>query len=399
MYSVRKVTDDVTWIGADDRSLDIFEGMFPIPNGVSYNSYIIEDEKIIIMDTCDSTVADQYWENLTHVLNGRVPDYFFIGHMEPDHGGCIRRIIETFPEVTVVSSERAIGMINNFYGLVPKNKMIINEGDTLSLGKHTLLFVSAMMVHWPEVMFAYDSYDGTLYCEDAFGTFGTLDGSLFTNKEDFEKKYLDEARRYYTNIVGKYGSHVQKVLSKAGTVEIKRFCPLHGPIWTDDRAYIVDKYVHWSTYEPEEKGIVIAYSSMYGNTESVVNLLASKLKDKGVNNISIYDVTRTHPSYVVSDAFKYSNIVFAAPTYNNGLHPTMSAVIEDMSNMAVQKRKYSLIGNGSWGPVSHKIMEAKISEMKDMELVGKPFVLLSAMNPSQEQEFEEFVDAIVESLN
>ena len=398
VYAIRNVTDDVIWIGADDRSVPIFEGMFPIPNGVSYNSYVIRDEKTIIMDTCDSSVATQYWENLMVALDGRSPDYFFVGHMEPDHGAQIKRIVDTFPDVIVVASPRAIEMMGDFYGLVPKNTMPITEGDTLSLGKHTLTFVSAMMVHWPEVMFAYDSYDGTLYCEDAFGSFGASDGQLFADRETFDRKYLDDARRYYANIVGKYGKHVQKVLAKAGGIRIERLCPLHGQVWDKDIDYIVDKYQHWSTYEPEVKGVVIAYASMYGNTEAVANLLALLLDKRGVKDISVINLMSTHPSYLVADAFKYSNIVLAAPTYNNGLQPMMRTAIEDMASMAVQRRGYSLIANGSWSAASEKVMKSMLSDMESMVQVGETFIIRSSMKPEQVGDLEVLADAIVASL-
>lgn len=398
MFAVRNVTDDTVWIGADDRSVPIFEGMFPIPNGVSYNSYVIKDEKTIIMDTCDSSVAKQYWENLMSVLGDKTPDYLFVGHMEPDHGAQIKHIVDTYPEITVVASSRAIEMMNDFYGLVPKNKMEVKEGDTLSLGRHTLHFVSGMMVHWPEVMVAYDSYDGTLFCEDAFGTFGALDGQIFADRESFDSKYIDDARRYYTNIVGKYGKHVQKLLGKAAGLDIKRLCPLHGQIWDRDIDYILDKYQHWSTYQPEEKGVVIAYASMYGNTESAANLLALMLRERGVRNLSVINLMSMHPSYLVSDAFRYSNIVLAAPTYNNGLQPMMVAAIEDMAGMAVQNRKYSLIANGSWSAASEKCMQELISGMEGMTQVGDSFIIRSSMKADQTADLELLADKIVESM-
>ena len=399
MYAVRKVTEDVTWIGGDDRSASIFEGMFPIPEGVSYNSYVIDDGKIILMDTCDASVENQFWENLNHVLGGRALDYLFIGHMEPDHGACIRRVIEAFPDITVVGSERALDMLYNFYGMRPAKTMPVKEGDTLSVGKHTLHFVPAVMVHWPEVMFAYDDYDRTLYSEDGFGTFGALDGTLFADESDFEAKYLGEARRYYANIVGKYGSNVQTVLGKASGLDIARICPLHGPVWRKDLDYILDKYGKWSTYSPEEKGVVIAYSTMYGNTEAVANALAVKLRERGLENLTVRNVTRVHPSYVVGDAFRFTNIVLACPTYNNAIHPTMSAVIEDMSAMCVQGRRFSLIANGSWAPRAHKLMEEAVTtRMKDMQLVGEPFVVKSAMRPEQEAELDALADDIMASL-
>lgn len=399
MTATRNVTDDVVWIGGDDRSASIFEGMFPIPEGVSYNSYLIMDEKTILMDTCDASVESRFWENLTSTLGGRELDYLYIGHMEPDHGACIRRVIETYPCATVVASERALDMLYNFYGIRPEKSIAVKEGDTLCTGRHTLRFIAATMVHWPEVMFAYDESDGTLYSEDGFGTFGALCGRLFADESDFESVYLDEARRYYANIVGKYGQNVQTVLQKAAGLDIRRICPLHGPVWREDLGYIISKYDAWSSYRPEEKGVVIAYSSMYGNTEAVADRLAMKLRERGLQNLSVYNVTRVHPSYVVSDAFRYTNIVLAAPTYNNAIHPTMSAVIEDMSNMCVQGRRYSLIANGSWAPRAHKLMEEEVSSrMKDMEPVGEPFVVRSAMKPEQEPELDALADAIMASL-
>ena len=399
MTATRNVTEDIVWLGGDDRSASIFEGMFPIPQGVSYNSYLIMDEKTILMDTVDASVESRFWDNLTGTLDGRTLDYLYIGHMEPDHGACLRRVIETYPCATVVASERALDMLYNFYGIRPEKTIAVKEGDTLCTGRHTLRFIAAVMVHWPEVMFAYDEYDGTLYSEDGFGTFGALGGRLFADECDFDAEYLDEARRYYANIVGKYGSNVQTVLQKASGLDIKRICPLHGPAWRKDLGHIIEKYDAWSSYRPEEKGVVIAYSSMYGNTEEAADLLAMKLRERGLKNLSVYNVTRTHPSYVVSDAFRYTNIVFASPTYNNAIHPTMTSVIEDMANMCVQGRRFSLIANGSWAPRAHKLMEDEIkARMKDMELVGEPFVIKSSMGPEQEKDLDALADAIMASL-
>ena len=394
-----KIKDDIYWIGGDDRTASIFEGSFPLPEGVSYNSYIILDEKTCLLDTCDISISSKFWKNLRHALNGRQLDYLVINHMEPDHGAAIIQVLDTYPDVTVVGNSKTFDMLDNFYQLQPKNKLEVKEYDELCLGKHTLRFVFAVMIHWPEVMFTYDIKDKILFSADAFGTFKTLSGALYSDEVDFDRDYLDEARRYYANIVGKYGSKVQSVFNKLENVPIDMICPLHGPIWRNENiGYIMEKYFLWSTYEPEEKGVVIGYSSMYGNTAAAVDKLAMLLKAKGVENITMYDVTRVHPSYVVGDAFRFSNIVLAAPTYNNNLHPTMSAVLEEMEIMAVQNRKYSVIGNGSWVPQAPKILEDRLAAMKNMTKVGETLTIKSSLRPEQLAELDKLADDIVLSL-
>lgn len=394
-----KIKEDIFWIGGDDRTAGLFEGSFPIPEGVSYNSYVILDEKTCLLDTCDISISAKFWRNLRHALDGRKLDYLVIDHMEPDHGAAIVQVIETYPDVVVVGNSKTFDMLDNFYQLKPANKLEVKEGDVLCLGKHTLKFVFAVMVHWPEVMFVYDEKDRILFSADAFGTFKTLSGALYSDEIDFDRDYLDEARRYYANIVGKYGSKVQAVFNKLENVPIDMICPLHGPIWRGENiGYIMEKYILWSTYEPEEKGVVIAYTSMYGNTAAVADKLALMLKAKGVENVTMHDVTRVHPSFVVGDAFRFSNIVLAAPTYNNNLHPTMSAVLEDMEIMTVQNRRFSVIGNGSWAPQSPKILEERLSAMKNMTKVGETFVIKSSMRPEQLPELEKLAEDIVASM-
>ena len=394
-----KIKDDIYWIGGDDRTASIFEGSFPLPEGVSYNSYIILDEKTCLLDTCDISISSKFWKNLRHALNGRQLDYLVINHMEPDHGAAIIQVLDTYPDVTVVGNSKTFDMLDNFYQIQPKNKLEVKEYDELCLGKHTLRFVFAVMIHWPEVMFTYDIKDKILFSADAFGTFKTLSGALYSDEVDFDRDYLDEARRYYANIVGKYGSKVQSVFNKLENVPIDMICPLHGPIWRNENiGYIMEKYFLWSTYEPEEKGVVIGYSSMYGNTAAAVDKLAMLLKAKGVENITMYDVTRVHPSYVVGDAFRFSNIVLAAPTYNNNLHPTMSAVLEEMEIMAVQNRRYSVIGNGSWVPQAPKILEDRLAAMKNMTKVGETLTIKSSLRPEQLAELDKLADDIVLSL-
>ena len=395
-----RIKDDIYWIGGDDRTAGLFEGSFPIPEGVSYNSYVIMDEKTCLLDTCDISISAKFWKNLRAALNGRKLDYLVIDHMEPDHGAAIVQVMETYPDVTVVGNSKTFDMLNNFYQIVPEKKLEVKDGETLCLGKHTLRFVFAVMVHWPEVMFAYDENEKILFSADAFGTFKTLSGALYSDEVDFDRDYLDEARRYYANIVGKYGTKVQAVFNKLENVPIDMICPLHGPIWRGENiGYIMEKYLIWSSYEPEEKGVVIGYSSMYGNTAAVVDKLALMLKAKGVENITMYDVTRVHPSYVVGDAFRFSNIVLAAPTYNNNLHPTMSAVLEDMEIMTVQNRRFSVIGNGSWAPQSPKIIEERLAAMKGMTKVGETFVIKSSMRPEQMNDLEKLADDIVASMS
>ena len=394
-----KIKEDIFWIGGDDRTAGLFEGSFPIPEGVSYNSYVILDEKTCLLDTCDISISAKFWKNLRHALDGRKLDYLVIDHMEPDHGAAIVQVIETYPDVIVVGNSKTFDMLDNFYQLKLANKLEVKEGDVLCLGKHTLKFVFAVMVHWPEVMFVYDEKDRILFSADAFGTFKTLSGALYSDEIDFDRDYLDEARRYYANIVGKYGSKVQAVFNKLENVPIDMICPLHGPIWRGENiGYIMEKYILWSTYEPEEKGVVIAYTSMYGNTAAVADKLALMLKAKGVENVTMHDVTRVHPSFVVGDAFRFSNIVLAAPTYNNNLHPTMSAVLEDMEIMTVQNRRFSVIGNGSWAPQSPKILEERLSAMKNMTKGGETFVIKSSMRPEQLPELEKLAEDIVASM-
>ncbi len=396
--NVVPIRDGIYWIGGDDRTASIFEGAFPIPEGVSYNSYVIIDGKTCLLDSCDASIASKFWRNLRTVLDGRPLDYFVINHMEPDHGACITQVLETWPDVTVIGNTKTFDMLQNFYHIDPVNKMVVSEGDELQVGSHTLRFYFAVMVHWPEVMFTYDVGERMLFSADAFGTFRALSGALYADETDFDREYLEEARRYYSNIVGKYGSKVQAVFKKLEGVPIDMICPLHGPIWRKDIGYILGKYDLWSRYEPEDKGVVIAYTSMYGNTAAVADRLALLLKERGVSNVTMYDVTRTHPSYVVSDAFRFTNIVLAAPTYNNALHPTMSSVIEDMENMAVQNRRYSIIGNGSWAPQSPRIMEERMSKLKDMTKVGETFVIKSSMRDDQLPELEKLADDIAASI-
>ena len=399
MYCVRRVSDDIYWVGGNDRRISLFENIFPVPRGVSYNSYLIMDEKTVLLDTVDHSISRQFIENITHVLKGRKLDYIVVNHMEPDHCAVIGDIILRYPDVKVIGNAKTFQMINQFFGDMKYESVVVKEGDTFNTGRHNLNFVMAPMVHWPEAMVTFDDVTGTLFSADAFGTFGALDGTIFADEVDFDRDWLDDARRYYTNIVGKYGAQVQAVLKKAANLDIKMICPLHGPIWRENLGYIIEKYDKWSKYEPEEKGVVIAYASMYGNTENMANVLANILAEKGVKNIRVYDVSNTHVSQLVSESFKYSNIVLASPTYNGGVYPIMENFIADIKALNLQNRDIAVMDNGTWAVTAGKFIVNKINEMKNMRVIEKIFSVKSAMDESQYEEINEFADMIISSLN
>lgn len=398
MHCVRKIVDDIFWIGGSDRKLAKFENIFPIPRGVSYNSYIIMDEKTVLMDTVDHAISRKFIENLTYVLNGRPLDYVVVNHMEPDHCAVIGDLLLRYPNTKVIGNAKTFQMINQFFEGLNYESIVVKEGDTFDTGHHTLTFVMAPMVHWPEAMVTFDQTTGVLFSADAFGTFGALDGTIFADEVNFDRDWLDDARRYYTNIVGKYGVQVQAVLKKAAAIDIKVICPLHGPIWREDLGYILDKYNKWSKYEPEEKGVMIAYASMYGNTENMANVLANTLAEKGVKNIRVYDVSHTDVSQLISESFKYSNIVLASPTYNGEMYPVMKSFITDMKDLNLQNRTVALMDNGTWGAIAGKKMSAILSEMKNITVIEKVFSVKSALKESQEEEFNEFADSIIKSM-
>lgn len=395
MYCVKNVTDDIFWIGASDRRLNLFENIYPIPRGVSYNSYVIMDEKTVLLDTVDRSVGNQYLENLDHVLGGRKLDYLIVNHMEPDHCATIAEIVLRHPEVKIVGNAKTFTMIGQFYDFdVEPHKVVIKEGDTLSTGKHTLAFAMMPMVHWPEAMATYDAYAKILFSADAFGTFGALAGNIFADQVNFERDWLDDARRYFTNIVGKYGVQVQNALKKALTLDIQTICPLHGPIWRENLGWFIDKYQKWSTYTPEDHSVLIIYCSIYGNTESAVNVLASKLDAAGERNIVAYDASVTDPSYLLSEAFRCDRIVFACPTYNAGLFPKMDTLLTELREHNFQNRKVAVIENGTWAISAGKLMKEKLSLMKNMEIYEPTVTIKSAMKENQMAE----LDGIVEFL-
>ncbi len=399
MHCVQNITPDIFWVGGGDRRLERFENMFPLPNGVSYNSYIIKDEKIALMDTVDASITRQFFENIEYVLGDKKLDYLVINHMEPDHCANIGELLIRYPNVKIVGNKKTFQFISQFYDFDISNNMIeISEGDEIFLGKHTLRFFLAPMVHWPEAMFSYEKSEGILFSADAFGSFGAFTGNLFADETDIENLYIDEYRRYYSNIVGKYGPQVQNVLKKLAGVNINMICPLHGPIWRENLPFILDKYNLWSTYTPEKNGVVLFYGSMYGNTENTVSLLANLLSQKGIKDLRIHDVSKTNPSYIISDVFKYSHMVIASPTYNNGLYLPMESLIHEMAALNIQKRKASIIGNGSWAPMADKRILQLVSEMKNMEIVGTPLVIHSSLKEEQLPALKELAEAIYQSM-
>lgn len=400
MYNVRKVTEDIVWVGASDRRLALFENIFPIPRGVSYNSYVLLDEKTVLLDTVDASVAGQFFENLEHVLDGRKLDYLIVNHMEPDHCAMIGDLVRRYPEVQVVGNTKTFGMIKQFFGTdFAERAVTVKEGDTLATGAHTLHFVMAPMVHWPEVMVTYDEKDKVLFAADGFGTFGALNGNIFADEVDFDRDWLDDARRYYTNIVGKYGASVQALLKKASGLDIAVICPLHGPIWRENLGYILEKYQKWSTYEAEDQAVVILYATMYGNTASAADALAGRLAAKGVKKIAVYDVSNTHVSELISEIFRASHVVFAAPTYNGGIYPVMENLLADMKALAVQNKTVALMENGTWAPMTAKQMREKLAELKNVTILDAQITIKSAMTPEQEGQLEALADAIVASMD
>ncbi len=399
MNIAQQITDHIYWVGGSDRRIALFENMFPLPNGVAYNSYIIMDEKVAIIDSVDSAITQQFFENILHVLDGRTVDYLVVNHMEPDHCASIDELCRRFPDMKIVGNKKTFQMIRQFYNFEIDLRMHeVKEGDALSLGAHMLRFYFTPMVHWPEVMMTYDETSKVLFAADAFGAFGALSGNLFNDELDFEGLFLDEARRYYTNIVGRYGAQVQLALKKAAGLDIGMICPLHGPVWRKNIGYFIEKYDRWSRYEPEKSGVVIAYASMYGNTENAANVIANRLSQRGVQDMRMYDVSKTHPSYIISDAFKYSHLVFASPTYNNGLYFGMESLLREMAVLNLRGRKVALVGNGTWAPVAHTVMQKLVGEMKNMELLAEPLVIHSALKESQQQEIMALADAVADSV-
>lgn len=400
MHSTRKVTDDLIYVGGSDRRLSRFENLFPIPKGVSYNSYVLLDEKTVLFDTADESISRQYIENVVHALNGRPLDYMVVQHMEPDHCAMIDDMLRRYPEAKMVCSAKAVGMFAQFYGTdVAARALVVKEGDKLSTGEHTLHFVMAPMVHWPEVMVTYDEKDKILFSADAFGTFGALTGNIFNDEITFDTVWMNDARRYYTNIVGKYGVQVQALLKKAASLDIEMICPLHGPIWRKDLGLLLEKYQKWSTYEPEDKTVMIAYATMYGNTENAANVLAGMLADKGVKNIAMYDVSETDVSELVAESFRCSHLVLAAPTYNSGIQPKMEAYLSDIKALNLQNRTVAVIDNGTWAATAGKQMIGTLEGMKNMTILENTISIKSALAENQLGALEALADELAKQVN
>ena len=399
MYCVKKMTEDLYWVGGNDRRLALFENVYPIPRGVSYNAYVVLDEKTVLLDTVDNSVSPIFFENLAHVLNGRKLDYLIVNHMEPDHAATIEAVVLRYPEVTLVCNKKTAQMMKNFFSFdVDSRVHLVAEMDTLCTGKHTFAFVMAPMVHWPEVMVTYDATTKTLFAADAFGTFGALGGNLYADEVNFQTEWLDDARRYYTNIVGKYGTQVQALLKKAAAIEIETICPLHGPVWRKDIGWFIDKYVHWATYTPEEDAVVIAYASVYGNTETAANILAGKLADLGVRNVKVYDVSATHASEIVSECFRASHLVFLSTTYNAGMFVNMENLVHDIVNHNLQNRTIALVENGSWAPTAGGLMRAEFSKLKNCTILDETVTIKSSLKEAQLESMDALAEAIVDSM-
>ena len=399
MYCVKNIKNDLYWVGGTDRRLALFENVYPIPRGVSYNSYLILDEKTVLLDTVDYSVSQQLFENIAHVLGGRHLDYMIGNHMEPDHCGTIGALVTRYPDIKIVCNSKIAGMMKQFFDFdVDARVQIVEEGDTFTTGRHTFAFAAAPMVHWPEVMVTYDATDKTLFSADAFGTFGAMNGNLYADEVNFERDWLDDARRYYTNIVGKSGPQAQAVLKKAAGLDIEMICPLHGPIWRENLGWFIDKYMKWSSYTPEDQAVMIAYGSVYGHTENLANVLASKLADLGVKDVRVYDVSATHPSYILSEAFRCSHLVFASITYNGGIFTNMEHLLLELKAHNLQNRTVALMENGSWAPVAGKKMKEIFDSMKNIRLLEETAVIRSSMKENQMEQVDALAKAIVESM-
>lgn len=384
---VRKITDSVIYIGCDDADLDLFESQFEVPNGMAYNSYVIMDEKVCIMDTVDKRAADAWLDNVKEALGDRKADYLVISHMEPDHTGSIKAIAEMFPEMKIVGNTKTFAFYDQFFAYdISDRKIVVKEGDTLDLGTHTLKFTMAPMVHWPEVMMTYDEADKVMFTADAFGKFGTL---------DTDEDWACEARRYYFNIVGKYGAQVQAVLKKMATLDIQVICPLHGPILTEDLGYYIGKYQVWSSFEPEDKGIFIAYASIHGNTAAAAMQLKELLESKGAPKVSIADLSRDDIAEAVEDAFRYDRMVLACSTYNMGMFPAMERFLNQLKAKDYQKRTVGLMENGTWAPMAAKLMKAHLESMKNITVLEPVVSIKSSLKGETPETMVKLADELL----
>ena len=382
-----KITDTVKYVGVDDKTLDLFESQYVIPNGVSYNSYVILDEKVTVMDTVDARATEEWLANLEEVLDGREVDYLVVSHMEPDHASNVQNLIEKYPSMQVVGNAKTFNLVSQFFNVdLEGRKVLVKEGDTLNIGSHTLQFFMAPMVHWPEVMVTYEQSEKILFSADGFGKFGAL---------DTDEDWACEARRYYFNIVGKYGMQVQNLLKKASALDIEMICPLHGPILKENLAYYIDKYNTWSSYEPEEEGVLVAYASIHGNTAVAAKKMVEILEEKGAKKVAVMDLSRDDMSEAIEDAFKYDKLVVAAATYDNGVFPCMENFLTHLKAKNFQKRKVAIMENGSWAPTAARQMKAVFESMKDITICDTVVTIKSVMNDDTVEVMEKMADELM----
>lgn len=386
MYDM-KISDSVVYIGVNDKTIDLFESQYKVPNGVSYNSYVILDEKVAVMDTVDKRVTEQWLENLSQALNGRTVDYLVVSHLEPDHASNIQKLAELYPNMKIVGNAKIFSMLPQFFTMdFSDRSVVVKEGDTLSLGSHTLQFFMAPMVHWPEVMVEYEQSEKILFSADGFGKFGAL---------DVEEDWTDEARRYFINIVGKYGTQVQNLLKKAATLDIQTICPLHGPVLKENLGYYIDKYLTWSSYEPEEEGVVIAYASIHGNTAKAAEKMAEILKEKGAKAVCCFDLARDDMAEAVAEAFRYDKLVIMSPTYDGALFPCMEDFLYHLKVKTYKKRTVGIVENGSWAPMAGKLMKAYLEAMKDVQICEPVVSIKSVMKEADEKKLETLAEALL----
>ena len=386
MYDM-KISDSVVYIGVNDKTIDLFESQYKVPNGVSYNSYVILDEKVAVMDTVDKRVTEQWLENLSQALNGRTVDYLVVSHLEPDHASNIQKLAELYPNMKIVGNAKIFSMLPQFFTMdFSDRSVVVKEGDTLSLGSHTLQFFMAPMVHWPEVMVEYEQSEKILFSADGFGKFGAL---------DVEEDWTDEARRYFINIVGKYGTQVQNLLKKAATLDIQTICPLHGPVLKENLGYYIDKYLTWSSYEPEEEGVVIAYASIHGNTAKVAEKMAEILKEKGAKAVRSFDLARDDMAEAVSEAFRYNKLILMSPTYDGALFPCMEDFLYHLKVKTYKKRTVGIVENGSWAPMAGKLMKAYLETLKDIQICEPVVSIKSVMKEADEKNLETLAEALL----
>ncbi|MGB4609502.1 MAG: FprA family A-type flavoprotein [Saccharofermentanales bacterium] len=401
MYYKRKIADDIYYVGESDRRLERFENMFELPSGVAYNSYLITDEKTALLDGIDETVSERYYENIRFALDGRDLDYLIVNHVEPDHCSSINNVLREYPEAVMVITQKGLQFMEQFYNLDYLDRvMIVKEGDQLDLGKHQLEFIMAPNVHWPEVMVTYDHTDKILFSADAFGSFGAIEGHLFADQVNFERDWLAEARRYYINIVGRQGASVMRLFKKLEDKDINLIAPLHGLVFRtpDLISMILEKYTKWATYEPEEQGVVLVVASMYGDSQNMNDILAAMLADRGVENIRVYDISKTPPSGIIADLFRFSNAVFTCLTYNTMLYPGMDALMRELVMLNYANRRISYLENQSWGGRALAIAQEIFSKSKNLEVIGEPFKIKSSVAPEQIDDLMKLADEIAESM-